>query len=101
MVSQWGIISPISFNLYIEELLVIFKKSGLGCHINNTYMGALSYADDITISCPSLYGLNIILYIFNNFINENFIHLIERKLCVLNLENPLNLKNMPNWMGNY
>ena len=23
-----------------------------------TYMGALSYADDITLSCPSVHGLN-------------------------------------------
>ena len=41
--------------------------------MNNIYMGALSYADDITISCPSLYGLSIMLDICNNFAHENVI----------------------------
>ena len=39
----------------IDGLLIRLQKSGVGCHMNNIYMGALSYADDITISCPSLY----------------------------------------------
>ena len=30
--------------------------SGFGCHIKGVYMGALSYADDITIMCPSIGG---------------------------------------------
>ena len=46
------------FNLYLDNLLISLKQSGLGCHINGTYMGALGYADDITLTCPSLYGLN-------------------------------------------
>ena len=36
-------------------------------------MGTLSFADDINISCPSLYGLNSMLYICNNFAHDNFI----------------------------
>ena len=66
-VKQGGVLSPILFNLYIDGLLIRLQKSGVGCHMNNIYMGALSYADDITISCPSLYGLNIMLDICNNF----------------------------------
>ena len=66
-----GVLSAILFNLYIDGLLIRLQKSGVGCHMNNIYMGALSYTDDITILCPSLYGL----------------HLILRKLYVLNLEN--------------
>ena len=34
-------------------------------------MGTLSYAEDITISCPRLYGLNIMLYICNNTAHDN------------------------------
>ena len=30
--------------------------SGFGCHNKGVYMGALSYADDITIMCPSNEG---------------------------------------------
>ena len=49
-VKQGGVISPILLNLYIERVLVTLKNSGLGCHIHGTYMGTLSYADDITLS---------------------------------------------------
>ena len=44
---------------------------------NNIYMVALSYADDITISCPSLYGLNIVLDICNNFSHDNCINTMK------------------------
>ena len=50
-IKQGGVLSPILFNLYIDGLLIRLQKSSAGCHMNNIYMGALSYADDITISC--------------------------------------------------
>ena len=39
----------------VDGLLLCLQRSGLGCHISNTYMGALSYADDITLISPSVY----------------------------------------------
>ena len=52
-VKQGGVISPVMFNLYLDNLLIYLKQSGLGCHINGTYMGDIGYADDITLTCPS------------------------------------------------
>ena len=57
-VKQGEVISPVMFNLYLDNLSISLKQSGLGCHINRTYMGALGYADDIALTCPSLYGSN-------------------------------------------
>ena len=45
------------FSLYIDPLLNRLRMSGFGCHIKGVYMGALSYADDIAIMCPSIGGL--------------------------------------------
>ena len=57
--------------------------SGLGCHISNTYMGALSYAYDITLISPSLYGLNRILDICNKFAIDNFsIFNSKKTICI-------------------
>ena len=42
------------FSLYIDPLLDRLRRSGYGCHIKGVYMSALSYADDITIMCPSI-----------------------------------------------
>ena len=72
-VKQGGVISPVMFNLYLDNLLISLKQSGLGCHINGTYMGALGYADDITLTCPSLYGLNSMLDICNQFAKNNHV----------------------------
>ena len=66
-------LSPTLFNLYIDRLLVTLKNSGLICLINGTYMGALSYADDITLSCPSVYGLNKMMNICCDFATNNVI----------------------------
>ena len=52
-VKQGGVISSF-FCLYIDPLLLELKRSGIGCHINGTYIGVLTYADDITLSCPSI-----------------------------------------------
>ena len=57
-VKQSGVQSPILFNMYIEKLFLELKRSGYGCHINNTFVGALCYADDVALLSPSIRGLN-------------------------------------------
>ena len=47
-VKQGGVLSPILFIMYIDKHIVILRTSGIGCHIGSTYIGSLSYADDIT-----------------------------------------------------
>ena len=57
-VKQGGVLSSILSSLYIDPLLEQLKQSGVGCHINGNFMGVLSYADHITLICPSIWGLN-------------------------------------------
>ena len=40
-VTLGGGILPVMFNLYLYNLLISLKPSGIGCHINETYMGDL------------------------------------------------------------
>ena len=80
-VKQGGVISPVLFNLYLDNLLISLKQSGLVCHIN--VYGALGYADDITLTCPSLYGLNSMLDICNQFAkNNNVIFNTKKTICI-------------------
>lgn len=82
-VKQGGVLSAILFSLYIDPLLMKLQESGYGCHINGIYTGALSYADDITISCPSITGLNEMLKICHNFAIENNILFNDKKtVCI-------------------
>ena len=63
----------VMFNLYLNNVLITLKQSGLGCHINGTYMGALGYADDSILTCPSLNGLNSMLDICYQFAKNNHV----------------------------
>ena len=54
-------------------------------------MSDLSYAEHITITCPSLQGLNKILEICNVFAKSNFITFNTSKLFVLKMESQLEL----------
>ena len=56
-VRQGGVLSPLFFSIYVDELLIKLKNSGYGCHIGNYYYGALGYADDIVLICPTKDGL--------------------------------------------
>ena len=55
-----GFLSAIIFTIYINKLLVIFTTSGIWCHIGSASIGAISYADDITLLCPGI--IIIIVY---------------------------------------
>ena len=54
--------------------------------MKGVYKGAFSYADDFTVLCPSIGGLNEILKICHIFAGENSLYLIVNSQCVLNLE---------------
>ena len=65
-VKQGGVISPLLFSLYIDELFLLLKKSGMGCHVGLTYAGACRYADDIALVAPSLTSLKQMIKFVNN-----------------------------------
>ena len=46
-------------------------------------MGALGYADDITLTCTSFYGLNYMLDICNQFsLNNHVIFNTKKTICI-------------------
>ena len=51
-VKQGGVLSPLLFAVYIDDLLLFLKAAKLGCHIANMFVGALCYADDISHNTP-------------------------------------------------
>jgi len=56
-VKQGGVLSPVSFRLYIDDLLLLLSRSGVGCFIGNNFVGALAYADDIVLAAPTASAL--------------------------------------------
>ena len=66
-------------SVYIVYPFDFVERFGVGCKINNCYTGAISYADDITLSCPSIRGLNRMLDICNKFAAEHYLIFNSKK----------------------
>ena len=52
-VKQGGVLSPILFSLYLDQLISRLSHIGMGCHMNGLFTGVFIYADDITLLAPS------------------------------------------------
>lgn len=60
-VRQGGVLSPILFTVYVDELLQRLSSLDIGCHVGHQYVGSLCYADDIALLAPSPSALRILL----------------------------------------
>ena len=89
-VKQGCVISPLLFSLYIDELFLFLKQSGLGCHVGLTYAGAFGYADDIALVTPSLSSLKQMISICEEFAKCHSIvfNPSKMKLLCFNLDPP-------------
>ena len=46
-VRQGGVLSPILFSAYVDDVICAPGKSGYGVYIGSLFMGCILYADDI------------------------------------------------------
>ena len=66
-VKQGGVLSPLLFNIYFDVLLQNLRDSNVGCYIGNTFTGALAYADDVLLLCPTIGALRKLLSVCETF----------------------------------
>ena len=69
-VKQGGVLSPILFCIYMDNLLVSLKNNGVGCHVGSEFCGAFGYADDIILMSPSVNGLQTMLNCCSEFASK-------------------------------
>ena len=82
-VRQGGISSPLIFTVYVDELIMRLKKSGIGCYVGHEFYGCLGYADDFKLLCPSVKGLRKMLHICEEFGNEYSVKYNSKKtVCI-------------------
>ena len=60
-VRHGGVLSPILFTFYLDELLQQLSSLDIGCHVGHHFVGSLCYADDIALLAPSPSALRILL----------------------------------------
>ena len=56
-----GVLSPMLFNIYIDDLIVTLCNSGYGAYIGNVFSGCIVYADDIALISVNCRGLSKML----------------------------------------
>ena len=76
---QGGVLSPILFNVYMDELIDKLKINNVGCHIGRQFTGAFCYADDLTLLSPTIRGLQKMLNVCDAFANEYSVKFNARK----------------------
>ena len=69
-VKQGGVLSPLLFTVYIDELLIRLGKSSYGCYVGTQFCGAFGYADDVVLMAPTVYSLKYMLAICANYAKE-------------------------------
>ena len=56
-VRQGGVLSPLLFAIYIEDIVNELRSKKKGCFINGVYLGCFLFADDILLISHTCVGL--------------------------------------------
>jgi hypothetical protein len=83
-VRQGGILSPLLFNFYINDVLETVTKCNVGCMFNDTRHNTQYYADDNVLLSPSKEGLQLLIDITLKSLTEIGLSLNAAKsICVI------------------
>jgi len=64
------VLSPILYCVYVDDLLLILSKAGVGCFIGLHFVGALAYADDLVLLAPTASAMRKLLAICEDYAHE-------------------------------
>ena len=66
-VKQGGVLSPHLFAVYLDELMILLRKSGCGCYIVDLFVEAILYADDLALIAPTRSSLQTLIDICTEY----------------------------------
>jgi len=76
--------SPVCFNIYMDDLSVCHNNSKIGCSMNGVITNHILYANDTCIIAPSPSALYKLFGMCVNFAQSNF---VKFNVCVLSRRN--------------
>jgi len=80
-VCQGGILSPLLFNVYVDELIESLSASGCRCHIGRMFYGCIMYADDLLLLSPTLTGLQSMFHVCDSYAEDHNLVFNVKKTC--------------------
>lgn len=82
-VRQGGVISPILFNLVVDDLSRKLNECYAGCYLNGQSQNHLFYADDSVLIAPSPHALQELVDICQVYARENGIRYnVKKTVCM-------------------
>ena len=63
VVRQGGVLSPLLFAVYVDDIIARLNDSKLGCFIGNLYLGCIMNADDLILISASVLILQQMIFI--------------------------------------
>ncbi len=82
---QGCILSPLLFNLYINDLVTFLKALDIGVTVGNEKVPLLLYADDIVLLAENAHDLQILLSALNDWCNTNDMHINATKSNIVHV----------------
>ena len=82
-VRQGSNLSPMLFSVYIDELLHVIQQSKTGCHIGQTAVNIIAYADDLVILSPTRTGLQRLVHMCESFaLKQDIVFNVKKTVCM-------------------
>ena len=78
-VRQGGVLSAKFWAVYMDELILKLRRSGMGCHITEFFIACILYADDVCLLTPSRKAMQHLLNICSEYALSWCIKYNERK----------------------
>jgi endonuclease/exonuclease/phosphatase family metal-dependent hydrolase len=69
-VRQGGVLSPVLFSIFMDEIIERVKSSNVGCYMNSICCCIFLYADDIILLSPTVHGLQVLLNVCEKYLIE-------------------------------
>ena len=58
---QGGISSPGFFAIYIDDMIKMLRRKGIGCDVINTFLACVLFADDLALLAPTRHALQMMI----------------------------------------
>ena len=82
-VRQGGVLSPLLFALFIDDIVCRVKAANVGCYISSICASIFLYADDILLVAPSINGLQQLLHVCENELDNLDMRLnVNKSMCI-------------------
>ena len=99
-VKQGGVLSSLLFTVYLDQLILGLKESGIGCQLNGMFVGAFMYADDVTLLAPTSLALKVMLNTCTDFaVSHNFLFNASKTKCMYFNDAGSQLQNTAKFIG--